>query len=32
MISGAALSSVSELAMRLDHARDSLTDAIVTAR
>lgn len=32
MISGAALSSLSELAMRLDHARDSLTDAIASAR
>jgi len=29
---GAALSSVGELAMRLDHARDGLTDAIVSAR
>jgi hypothetical protein len=30
--SGAALSSVNELAMRLDHARDGLSDAIVSAR
>jgi hypothetical protein len=32
MLSGAALSNVGELAMRLDTVRDGLTDAIVSAR